>query len=445
MIYRVIFSVVFIFLFLAGNCFPQEATFGLPFLTISPYTETNGMGTASVANCTDDPLSVMTNPAHLGMFSENQFISSGYNFSYWLPGYRIPDRWYQTFAINTGLPLNKISESAPPLSVGFGYSSVYLNVGKIIITKDSPEPIPPIYPYERSDQFSFGVGLDYCLKIFLGYTHKHITSSLPLDITGQRQEGDANVNAFDLGLLVDIPVIDIISKLQGKPVVIFHNTTPFFDLNVGIAQNNLGSSRVVYDDPARPVPLPRTARAGLGLNLGINYSKEEIVIKPISFKWTIEASAELIKSHSDTYDTTFDNEGNIIRINDVQANWQYQSGLGDIKFLDEVILGKGNAQTMKAKGWEVNFLELFFLRGGRFEEDPTLGDQRFSTTGWGLRLSGLIKCLRILNVTPDDKTIPGLILNHIDFRNDHSSWTTDDPKNPLNGTKFNSSMFYILL
>lgn len=109
-----------------------------------------------------------------------------------------------------------------------------------------------------------------------------------------------------------------------------------------------------------------------------------------------------------------------------------------INFFDEVILGNTNPETIKKKGWELNFFEIFYLRGGRFEEDYSRGNWRFNTLGYGVRLGGIVKYLRFIDVPlPTDK-IFGFILHHVDIRYNHSKLIPDESDHPLSDTRFNS-------
>jgi hypothetical protein len=90
---------------LPGSLRAQGET-AVPFLLISPYAEANGMGEASVAVITDDPLASIVNPAHLGMQVGKGRFSVGFNHSDWLPGFDIKNLYYRTYAINAGISLN---------------------------------------------------------------------------------------------------------------------------------------------------------------------------------------------------------------------------------------------------------------------------------------------------------------------------------------------------
>jgi hypothetical protein len=425
---RVLVTILLSIQSITAECIAQGES-AVPFLLISPYAEANGMGEASVAVLTDDPLGLMTNPAHLGMQSQTSYFSFGHNYTDWLPQFHQSDLWLRTLSFTAGLNLRRVLEGGPPLSFGLAYSRVYFNLGEFIRTgPGGPQEIGRFRAWESSDQLSFGLGVDYWIKASLGITYKIVTSQLsPFDTNGQSMAA-AKAKLFDLGLLIDIPVTRILYSLY-QPVELLPSVSPFFDFSIGLARNNLGQESLTYSDAAHADPLPRYARAGIGFDLGFAYSKEGNEWKPLSFKWTVEANDILVKRYAELRDP----QGNIIR----QAHSEYQSGLGDIDFFDDVILGHTNRQIVKKKGWECNFLEVLSIRAGRFEEDPAFGNRNFTTTGWGVQFAGIVKVLGLLNMRVDSEDVIGFIVNHIDVRYNHSAIHADE-NHPLSNTMFDS-------
>lgn len=413
-------------LFITTDCAAQGES-AVPFLLISPYAETNGMGQASVAMFTDDPLAAIDNPAHLGMQSLRNYFSSGYNYNRLLPGFQQSNLWYRTFAFNAGMNQRKLFGIEPEMAFGMGYSRIYENLGDFIAQQGGQT----FTAYETADQYTFGVGIDYWIKASAGITFKHILSDLgvyygsgpvPWRLT-------ATDDAYDYGLLVDVPCVEVFSRLRGEPFQVSRYWSPIFNFRLGFANNNLGNNGVVYIDRAHPDPLPRYARIGIGFNLGILYKNDKVEWRPVSFRWTIEANDILVRRYPEVVDTLTQQ---VLR----DSYWEYQGGLGDINFFDEVILGRANTQTIKKKGWEITIGGLFSWRGGRFEEDPNHGNRRFSTMGLGFRTPGITKLIEVGNVL-------GFILKHVDIQYDHSELTTDEVGHPLSGTKFDSMQIIV--
>jgi len=397
------------------NCFPQVATTAVPFLLITPSTESNAMGEASVANFTDNPLAPINNPAHLGMLSQSQYVTVGYDrCGSWLPDLNLSDKiTFTTFAINGGINLKKLNEDAPPLSVGIGYSRIYLDLGKFARTTVSPDITEYVNTWESSDQVTVGTCLDYGIKIAAGLTYKHVTSHLYGGMTNAVE--DAKANLLDYGFLADVPVLDLLSRSTDISFQIAPQFMPFLNWRTGIAWNNEGQESMMYIDQGQGDPLPRNASVGIGLDMGIAYTKDALSWQPVSLKLTRESSEVLVGSSR-----------------------QYKSGLGDIKFFDEVFLGNTNPKTDKKTGWEFNLGEIVFFRGGRFEEDPMNGNRHFHTSGLGIRSAGFVKLLQILDVPLSREGLSGYLLHHVDITYNYSEWIADEPGHPLSHTTFNA-------
>ena len=218
----------------------------------------------------------------------------------------------------------------------------------------------------------------------------------------------------------DVPILDLASTLSNTKLQLTPRVLPFLDFSVGLSRNNLGQETMSYIDATQVDPLPRSARAGIGFNVGFRYLKNDVEWRPLTFKWTREAGTILAKPNRGT---------------------RYQSGFGDIRFFDEIVLGNTNRETEKKKGWELSFCDFLSIRGGRFEEDPTMGNRHFNTSGWGLRLAGFTKILRRVIAI---EGLVGFIVNHLDVRYNHSELKTDGANAVLSGTKFDSFNVYIM-
>lgn len=409
------------------QCFAQGEA-AVPFLLISPYAEANGMGEASVANSTHDPLAMIVNPAHLGMQVGSGRFSFGYNRSDWLPGFGTKDLYYRTFAVTAGIRLNDYIDIAPGLTLGAGYSRVFLNLGKQVYTLPiSPDPVGTFTPYESSDQVTLSVVLDFFVKASAGISFKNIYSKLGPG--GSEQEGGfgtASVNSYDYGVLIKIPVIEGVSLFREKPVRLGNSLLPYFDFNFGLALNNRGDKEVSYGGVFFSDPLPRYARIGIGVDLGFVYETEKLKLRPVSFKWTREANDILVHR-----------PGSLSSVA-IEPGWKYRGGLGDINFFDEVILGKTNPETIMKSGWELGILGVFYIRGGRFEEDQLRGNRNFSTQGIGIRFAGIIEVFKLNDEAFSGNRILDFLLHHVDIRYHYSEIKTDESKHPLDNTRTHS-------
>ena len=81
------------------------------------------------------------------------------------------------------------------------------------------------------------------------------------------------------------------------------------------------------------------------------------------------------------------------------------------------------------------------MRGGRYEQD---GAKRgYATSGYGFRLAGIVKLLRVMGMYPAPGGILGFILDHTDIRYDHGALTTGDPRDAFENSKFDSIELHI--
>jgi hypothetical protein len=231
--------------------------------------------------------------------------------------------------------------------------------------------------------------------------------------------GKASADLYDIGFLVDVPFVPLISKIVNQPVPVYYNVSPLFNFSLGISENNFGQESLYYIDPGQADPLPRLARAGIELNLGLKYVKNDISWIPLSFKWSIEANDLLVKSDSTGAST-------------------YQSGLGDINFFREVIFGKTNKETEKLKGWELNLGETIYIYGGSLIEGPEAGNNNFTSGGYAVSISGLLKTLAVIRPEMFEGNFMKYVLNHIGLKFNQSNITTIDKTSPLNNTDYYS-------
>jgi len=389
----------------------------------------SGMGEASVGFPNDDPLAPTVNPAQLGLQSQSSFFSYGNNSEPWLPQFHVVDLRYESVAFNAGINLKTIfPEKELPISIGIGYSKVKLNLGTFVrTTEQGPAPIETFDAWEKSDQYMAAVGADYWVRASLGISYKHVVSHLGyigMDSGSTYHDGIANL--LDYGFLLQVPIVDILSRIRGEQIQLLPGLAPSFDWSIGISRNNSGQETISYIDPAQGDPLPRLARVGMSVNGGVTYRGDAAEIKVVSFAWTLETEDLLVKYAGSS-----------------MPRYRYQSGLGDIDIFDEVLLGHGNRNTEKKKGWEVGMYEFYYVRGGSFEEDPMNGNRNFETRGWSVSSVGATKIFRALFGEQTGGTILNFVLNNIDIRYSESTIDVTEVSSPLYGMKFRSLSLFV--
>jgi len=361
------------------------------------------------------------NPGQLGLSSLNNYFSgSTYTpKTQWLPQFRLSDLTYNVSAVNAGVNLARAFDLKLPISIGLGYSRVFLNLGKFTVTNPGgPTPIGTFESWERSESFSVGAGIDYFVRLGVGVSYEKIVSNL--SSIGTEQEGGtgkASGSATDIGLLLEVPIIDIVGKAKGEPIVLGYGLTPLVSLSAGYAYQNHGRS-ISYADAAMSDPLPRNVVMGISTELGLVLNTNDHPWKVITFTLAREAEDLLIVRKPD-------------------GMFEYQSGLGDISFFKHIIQGKlgSNERPNLHKGWQLAFGEVLYVRGGSFAESPYFGNRNYTTGGFGIRLGGFFKLIAAIDSDALSDGSLSFLANHVDLMYDHAGYATTGP---LGDTKFDA-------
>jgi hypothetical protein len=345
----------------------------VPFLLIPPSIEANGMGGNGTALTSEDAIAPLHNPGHLGLFGLNGFMSGGFYTpaTNWLPQFNITSLQYNVWALNGGIKLNTFVALPFDLSLGLGYSRINFDLGEYIVTgPGGPTEITRFESFEKSSNFSFGIGVEYLVRVGLGMTFKSIESNLsPIGTEQEQGTGKAEVTARDFGLVVEIPFVKAIETLSSSSLEIFPKAKPLFDLSLAYARSNIGDA-VIYKDVAQADPLPRMASLGLCVEAGVVSTIVGGDWKILTAKISTEAQQLLVEWLPD-------------------VSWRYISGMGDISFSDNVIGGKGSSRVEIRKGWQLQVAEALYIRGGSY----TSTNINYETSGLGIQLSGLLKIL----------------------------------------------------
>jgi len=394
------------------ECLHAQGESAVPFLLIGSAPEGNGMGGTSATQPTQDALATISNPGQLGVFAlSNVFSASTYTpRTKWLPQFNIPDLTYGTTAVNIGYNFSDLLSLPFSLSAGVGYSRVHIDLGTFTLTSSSgPTPIGTFTSDETSQSLCAAVGLEYYVRIGIGMNIKRIESNLaPIGTEAEQGSGSAHASATDFGVLLDVPITRIASDLAGISFDIAPNTAPFLDLSFGYVKANVGD-KVVYVDAAQGDPLPRTAIAGLGAEIGVSSTAGSSELKLASVRLARQADDLLIVRYPD-------------------GSFKYQSGLGDIQFVDNVILGKINEKATVRKGWQVQVAEFLYIRGGSVD-GPGLA---YATSGYSIGVAGLVKLLGLVSPSLRKESWVEFVGKHLDLQYHSSSYSSTT--SPISGT-----------
>jgi hypothetical protein len=393
----------------------------------------NGMGETSVAVFSDDPLAMITNPAHLGMQSLRSNFSLGGNYSELLPHLAPSDFWYTAFAFNKCFNLGLFSTDVNRISLGVGYARTDILEGWSVFTSDPYGLTIPVTYSASCDQINLGLGFRGLLEVSAGFSVKHVYHHISTsDRPDASESGVGRATAYDYGLLASIPVTKLVSQITGKQIAILTHLLPSLELNIGYAKNNLGGDRIYTGDVTNKDPLPRYARIGFGLQLGITYTNNGTNFRPLSFQWTTEANDVLIRYIPTLIETTYDSTSGLYHERILaDARWENQSGIGDIDFMNDVFFGKSNSKIIKKKGWEFNLMEVLAIRGGGVEGLDRIKGLQYSTFGYGVNVSRLAQWIGFV-----DTVNVAVVFNQ-------SRYSTDDSRIQHSGTTFYSLGFTV--
>src|ERR1043166_2509130 len=119
--------------------FSQGLT-AVPFLLIPSSPDGNGMGGINGSVLTDNAMAMIANPGQLGVQSLDSYFRTAIYApsSDWLRPFRQSGLSYDTKALTLGVNLKKVSSFPLPLSVGIGYSRIFLNLGTFNISGPDP-------------------------------------------------------------------------------------------------------------------------------------------------------------------------------------------------------------------------------------------------------------------------------------------------------------------
>ncbi|MCI0514879.1 hypothetical protein L0128_16820 [candidate division KSB1 bacterium] len=340
-----------------------ETNAGLLFLSISPSPSANGAGNCYSLNFNTDPMAIFKNPASLGFLASRCQASAAFypQKIQWLPQFT-ESLTYDAQVYMTGLNFQPILKI--PCALGFSYQRIDFDLGGQFLTNEtSPEPIGVFHAYNKANGFSTALAFYYYLHLSIGYAHKWMESQLgPLIQENTWHDVKANPSAYDWGVILELPVFDLISKQHPAACLFAGRLQPRLDLSTFYAHTNHGD-RVIYIDASQADPLPRTVHTGVNLHLGLEYRGAQSATQLLGFKWAREAEDLLVAYQP-------------------SGHWAYRSGFGDIEFLKHILGNQSNPAAISKQGWQLELAECLYLRGGTYDD---LENQIcYQTQGWGI-------------------------------------------------------------
>lgn len=365
------------------------------------------MGGASVASLRHEPLSNMFNPAHIGFAARDQKLSIEFHpkRTDLLPEFNLDDFYYLAGAGVYGLRLNESHDY--PITVGLGYSRLFVNYGEQIVTDETGVELARFDSNEHAHIVTAGVAFDVFVEIGIGVNYKYIISNLS-NISGQ-----GTFHSFDVGLLAQLPVFETVAKLTNKSFDMWR-ISPFLRPSFAHVRANYGGD-VSYPGAAAfsdgtafrafSDPQPRTARTGIGIDGGLIYKSDLGRFRLVSFEWQAEAEDLLVirPDRSFTYETSS-------RINFKKHLW----------------LGQSDQEVITKRGWEVSFADFISVTRGDYKDFSLVtvsGDgAAYKTEGYGVNLNGLVRFLGMLDPAIVDNAVLRFLHDKVNIEFRHAEW-----------------------
>jgi hypothetical protein len=362
------------------------------FVLIEPSANLNGMAGSFAALPTLDPFGYHSNPAQLGFFSQSSNLAFQYQCVDLYPKEEIiEDNYFKTYGYSLGLNF-KNTKCQLPFSLGFGYLRGFASYGENFLTDDSGNILAKFNSKEWYDAISVGIGINYIANLYLGFTYKDIKSDLAPLISEYSVNGE--ISATDVGSIISFPIDRLYSFLIDPISFGGYSIHPDTEFSFGIAMVNIGDE-FNYSHKNITNVLPRLAKMGYGISLGLNLRSSNISINLFKFEMSGEARDFLVKSGS---------------IDDVE----YQSFPGDIDFSENILRKKPGVALDNVSGYSLEIFESIKFCKGKIKKEY---DREIETYGFCVRTRGISKYFSSSNLSRGLKDI----LRHFDLIYSYSS------------------------
>ena len=375
----------------------------VPFLLNEQSPLFYGAGEIGTAVPMHDPIGFYYNPAQLGYYSRNNNLSVFF----------MPDKTtlfnqfnYDVTSNSFGFALGynfKSNGSNIPLSIGAGFLHNRIDYSQLFVSM-GPTPNTTLNSYNSFDCYSFGASYDYYVLFNFGFSLKSFSSTLSLIPTAESPYGNlkATGTAFDFGAMVIAPFDDLF--LKNTEIKIENGFfKPILKSTLGYSISNIGK-KIYYVDAAQSDPIPRTARLGYSINLGLKTKIAGVELPVIDYSFTAEVEDLLVNS-------------------DTLGNSSYQGLFGDINIGNNLILLNGDKNVIIHKGHIFNFFKTLTIVKGGISSGNLLN---VTTNGWAVSSEGLFSIL-VNNIS---NTALSYLFRHFDFEYYHSSISAGPYLNP---------------
>lgn len=385
----------------------QVTATGLPFLLIPASVESHALGRISTLP-NGSVMSARKNPSLTALQAFDTQVQGAFYApaTDWLPGFGTSIE-FSAQGLMHGFRIG--GETDPDWALGLAYGRVYLDLGNFAQTLGSPEPISAFRGWEEAHSFSGGLAYAGPVTLSIGLAFTFIRSNLaPFGTALETPTGPAKVTSWTYGATVRAPISRLLDIEQ--PVV---GMIPFAAVTSTLVISDVGGS-VRYSDAVQSDPLPRAATMGLSFSGGIRGELSGVPVQYVEVELLREAQDILVQ-----------------RSAMLSPSWRYQTGLGDLNPITDVIQQSGNPIVEHRKGFRVSFAESVTITEGSFRDS---GFQHVRTSGVTFTSRGLFLMFRSIISGEGFGT---WILEHVSLDYQQASYEAPGG-HPLDGTDFQS-------
>ena len=383
----------------------------LLFLLISPSARINGMGLAGVA-VPDEPMGYY-NPAAPALYAREYNISrvAYTERTRWLPPFSGP--WYFYSGIQIGADLtalrsffrgNKEGMASDParllrrlkqdvsVVVALSRYKTEFDMGTQIRTNEYGVEIGSFRGMDKATNTAISVNAHFLADFSAGMTLIDYESRLGFTDAGQARIAEGNARNY--GLMMRLPLIKAFETLSNHKIRLSNGIRPTLVSTYGVTWNNRGDD-VLYTGFIEADPLPRNKETGYTIEFGVALDCQNI-------------SMDLFRELR-TY---------------AKEKTQIPASVGC----------KAKSDVMDKSGTELEVLETFVLRSGKYDDDP--GHVHINTSGITIKSDGLLKLFGTLHSGGKnaDQGILHFIARHFSMAWHKSKYQDND--SPVDGTEF---------
>jgi len=367
-------------------CQQKVGAYAGRFLNLVNSARANGMGACAIDLVNEE--SALYNPGGVGLFHLDKTIAVAWPQSTkWIPTLTSGER-LKSYTLSAGMSSQRLHWGKNPLlnvSLAFAFSRLELD--------DNSLGDPMFRRRDRADCYTVAIGVDYLIRVGIGYTYKRVTEDLTMSwypySSSYSFSSSFVANGRDVGITVELPLWRVWhlkhpqKALEPPPAVRIMPRCTYV-----IANRGTGRLTGSGNDPVSESDIPLSGVSRKSLSLHASYTKNDLALVSVTLVGEIEKER----------------------------------------------FGGDKAQK---RGVELGIFEMVYGRVGNLK-DNRLGSHGtdINTLGFGFSLNGLNKYTRIIERVHPSQTRLRWLLANLDVRFDYARYGGNDNQAYYYDTKF---------